>query len=174
MTYISNLIIPLMVLFIIFYGVKKKVNVYDEFLSGVTESFPMIAKIFPCLLSMMLGINIFLKSGVLNFFIELLKPIFDIIRVPIEVLPMMIMRPISGTSSLAILNNLFSDFGPDSFIGRLGSVIQGSTDTTFYVLTLYFGSVGIKKIRYSLWAGLFADVVGIITSIMVVHFFFGY
>ena len=87
---------------------------------------------------------------------------------------MMIMRPISGTSSLAILNNLFSDFGPDSFIGRLGSVIQGSTDTTFYVLTLYFGSVGIKKIRYSLWAGLFADVVGIITSIMVVHFFFGY
>ena len=97
----------------------------------------------------MLGINIFLKSGVLNFFIELLKPIFDIIRVPIEVLPMMIMRPISGTSSLAILNNLFSDFGPDSFIGRLGSVIQGSTDTTFYVLTLYFGSVGIKKIRYS-------------------------
>ena len=84
------------------------------------------------------------------------------------------MRPISGTSSLAILNNLFSDFGPDSFIGRLGSVIQGSTDTTFYVLTLYFGSVGIKKIRYSLWAGLFADVVGIIASIMVVHFFFGY
>ena len=134
----------------------------------------MIAKIFPCLLAMMLGINIFLKSGVLNFFIELLKPIFDIIRVPIEVLPMMIMRPISGTSSLAILNNLFSDFGPDSFIGRLGSVIQGSTDTTFYVLTLYFGSVGIKKIRYSLWAGLFADVVGIIASIMVVHFFFGY
>lgn len=174
MTFISNLIIPLMVLYIIVYGVLKKVNVYDEFLEGATESFSMITKIFPCLLAMMLGINIFLKSGVLSFFLNFLDPFFNLIRVPIEVLPMMIMRPISGTSSLAILNNLFQDFGPDSFIGRLGSVIQGSTDTTFYVLTLYFGSVGIKKIRYSLWAGLFADLVGIIVSVLVVHWFFGY
>ena len=85
----------------------------------------------------------------------------------------MIMRPISGSSTLAILNNLYESFGPDSFIGRLGSVIQGSTDTTFYVITLYFGSVGIKKIRYALWAGLFADLVGITASIVIVSFFFG-
>lgn len=174
MTFISNMIIPFMVLCIIIYGVYKKVNVYDEFLDGASESFGMIAKIFPCLLAMMLGINVFLKSGALNFFLQFLETIFNIIKVPIQVLPMMVMRPISGTSSLAILNNLFADFGPDSLIGRLGSVIQGSTDTTFYVLTLYFGSIGIKKIRYSLWAGLFADLVGIIASIIVVKLFFGY
>lgn len=174
MTFISNMIIPFMVLIIIIYGAYKKVNVYDEFLDGASESFGMIAKIFPCLLAMMLGINVFLKSGALNFFLQFLEPIFNIIKVPIQILPMMVMRPISGTSSLAILNNLFADFGPDSLIGRIGSVIQGSTDTTFYVLTLYFGSIGIKKIRYSLWAGLFADLIGIIASIIVVKLFFGY
>ena len=174
MTFISNMIIPFMVLGIIVYGVYKKVDVYDDFLDGASESFGMIAKIFPCLLAMMLGINVFLKSGVLNFFLNFLEPIFNIIKVPIQVLPMMVMRPISGTSSLAILNNLFADFGPDSLIGRLGSVIQGSTDTTFYVLTLYFGSVGIKKIKYSLWAGLFADLAGIVASVIVVKLFFGY
>lgn len=174
MTFISNMIIPFMVLGIIVYGVYKKVDVYDDFLDGASESFGMIAKIFPCLLAMMLGINVFLKSGALNFFLNFLEPIFNIIKVPIQVLPMMVMRPISGTSSLAILNNLFADFGPDSLIGRLGSVIQGSTDTTFYVLTLYFGSVGIKKIKYSLWAGLFADLAGIVASVIVVKLFFGY
>lgn len=172
MTFISNLIIPAMVLFIIIYGLKKKVNVYDEFLTGASESFEMIMKIFPCLLAMILGVNIFLESGIINLIYDVLKPLFNIIKVPIETLPMMIMRPISGTSTLAILNNLFEQFGPDSLIGRLASIIQGSTDTTFYVLTLYFGSIGIKKIKYALWAGLFADLIGIIASIIVTSFFF--
>lgn len=169
---ISNLIIPLMVLFIIIYGIKKKVNIYDEFLTGSTESFGMILKIFPCLLAMILGINIFLKSGLLNIIINILEPFFDLIKIPIQVFPMMIMRPISGTSSLAILNNLFETFGPDSIIGILGSIIQGSTDTTFYVITLYFGSIGIKKIRYALWAGLFADLIGITVSIIITNILF--
>lgn len=85
---------------------------------------------------------------------------------------MAIMRPISGSSSLAILNNLFQEYGPDSFIGRVGSVIQGSTETTFYVLTLYFGSVGIKKIRHALWVGLLVDLIGILVSIIIVGLFF--
>lgn len=169
---ISNLIIPLMVLFIIIYGIKKKVNIYDEFLTGSTESFGMVLKIFPPLLAMILGINIFLKSGLLTLITNVLEPLFYIIKVPIEVFPMMIMRPISGTSSLAILNNLFETFGPDSIIGILGSIIQGSTDTTFYVITLYFGSVGIKKIRYALWAGLFADLIGITASIIITNILF--
>ena len=172
MNFISNLIIPTMVLFIIIYGLKKKVNVYDEFLLGASESFEMVIKIFPCLLAMILGVNIFLESGIINLIYDVLKPLFDVIKVPIETLPMMIMRPISGTSTLAILNNLFEQFGPDSFIGRLGSIIQGSTDTTFYVLTLYFGSIGIKKIKYALWAGLFADLIGIIAAITVTSLFF--
>lgn len=169
---ISNLIIPLMVLFIIIYGIKKKVNIYDEFLTGSTESFGMVLKIFPPLLAMILGINIFLKSGLLTLITNVLEPLFYIIKVPIEIFPMMIMRPISGTSSLAILNNLFETFGPDSIIGILGSIIQGSTDTTFYVITLYFGSIGIKKIRYALWAGLFADLIGITASIIITNILF--
>lgn len=169
---ISSLIIPLMVLFIILYGIIKKVNIYDEFLVGSTESFGMILKIFPCLLAMILGINIFLKCGILDLLSNVLEPIFSYIKIPIQVLPMMIMRPISGTSTLAILNNLLIDFGPDSIIGTLGSIIQGSTDTTFYVITLYFGSIGIKKIRYALWAGLFADLIGITASIIITNLLF--
>lgn len=172
MTYISSLLIPLLVLFIIVYGYIKKVNIYDDFLLGTTESFSMVLKIFPCLLAMILGINIFLKSGILDLLFGLCSPLFELIKVPIQVLPMMIMRPISGSSTLAILNNLFLDFGPDSLIGRLASVIQGSTDTTLYVITLYFGSVGIKKIKYALWAGLFADLIGIITSVIIVNLCF--
>ncbi len=167
MNYIANLIIPIMVLFIVVYGIKHKVNVYDEFLNGATESFEMVLKIFPCLLAMILGINIFLKSGIVELLYNVINPFFKLINIPTQIFPMIIMRPISGTSTLAILNDLFKTYGPDSFIGRLASIIQGSTDTTFYVLTLYFGSIGIKKIRYSMIAGLFADFVGITAAILI-------
>ena len=99
MSNLSNIIIPLMVLFIVIYGFYKKVNIYDEFLKGASESFKMIAKIFPNLLAMMLSINIFLKSGVLDLIYNLLRPLFNLIKIPIEILPMIIMRPISGTST---------------------------------------------------------------------------
>lgn len=121
------------------------------------------------MLAMIFGINIFLKSGIIDYLFILLKP-FNFI--PSEIFPMVILRPISGGATLATLNNIFSKYGPDSISGLISSVIQGSTDTTFYVITLYFGSVGIKKIRYSLYAGLFADLVGIISAIIVVKLFF--
>ena len=108
----------------------------------------------------------------LDFILSFLNPIFTLIKVPVEILPLALVRPISGSASLAYLNNIFSTNGPDSFIGLLGSVIQGCTDTTFYVITLYFGSIGIKKIRYSLFASLFADLVGIIASIIIVNLLF--
>ena len=170
---ISTLMIPLLVLLIALYGLHKKINIYDAFVDGSKESFDMILSMFPCLLAMMLGINLFLKSGFLDFIFELVTPFFSYIKVPIEILPMAIMRPISGTSALAILNDIFAQFGPDSFIGRVASVIQGCTDTTFYVLTLYFGSIGIKKIKHALWVGLCADIIGIVFSIIIVGLLFG-
>ena len=166
MNNISNYIIPIIVLIIILYALKKIVDIYDTFIDGTKESFDMTLKVFPNLLAMVFGVNIFLKSGVLDFIFNNLKPIFSYINVQIEILPMAIMRPISGSASLAILNDLFLNYGPDSFIGTVASIIQGSTDTTFYVLTLYFGSIGIKKIRYAMWAGLFSDLVGIVTAII--------
>lgn len=163
MNTISNLIIPLLVLIVILYALKKKVPIYDVFIDGAEESFDMVLKLFPCLLAMIVGVNIFLKSGII-------VSIFKFITViPTEILPMIFMRPISGTSSLAILTNIFETFGPDGFLGTLASFIQGSTDTTFYVITLYFGSIGIKKIRYAMWAGLFADFIAIVASIIMVN-----
>lgn len=169
---ISDLIIPTIVLVVIVYGIKKKLNIYDVFIDGARESVDLVLMIFPYILGMIFAINLFLNTNILFNITNFLKPLFDYLHMPVEVLPMAIMRPISGNSSLAILNNLFINYGPDSMIGRLGSVIQGSNDTTLYVLTLYFGSVGIKKIRYALWAGLLSDLCGIIISVIVVNLLF--
>jgi len=162
---ISNYVIPIVVLFVLFYAIIKKVNIYDVFIEGAKESFDMVLKLFPCLLAMILAVNIFLKSDIVNFF-------SFISFIPNKIIPMIIMRPISGTSSLAVLTNIYELFGPDSSLGLMGSFIQGTTDTTFYVITLYFGSIGIKKIKYALWAGLFADLVSIVISVLVVNLFF--
>lgn len=171
-TFICSLILPILVLFIIGYGFIKKNNVYDDFIDGAKQSFDIIISMFPCMLAMIFGINIILESGFIDYFFKLFSSFFSKLNIPIEILPMAIMRPISGSSALAILNNLFSVYGPDSLIGRIASVIQGSTDTTLYVLTLYFGSIGIKKIRYAMYVGLIADLIGIISSIIIVNILF--
>ena len=134
----------------------------------------MIKNLFPTFIAMILAVNLFIDSGFLEFVFSTLKSSFEIIKIPIDILPLAIVKPISGSASLAYLNNIFTKYGPDSFIGYLASVMQGSTDTTLYVIGLYFGSIGIKKIRYSLFAGLCADLIGIITSIIVVKIIFNY
>ena len=107
---ISNLIIPLLVLSIIIYGIYKKVDIYDVFIEGSKESFDVIYSMFPCILSMILGVNIFIKSGVINIILNLFKPIFNILSVPIEIIPLALMRPISGNAALALLNNIYESF----------------------------------------------------------------
>lgn len=154
------------------HGFIKKIDIYDTFIEGVKESFSMISSLFPTFIAMILAINLFINSGFLDYILSFLKPLFDLIKVPVEILPLAIVRPISGSASLAYLNNIFTNHDPDSFIGLLSSVMQGCTDTTMYIITLYFGSVGIKKIRYSLFAGLCADLIGIIASIIIVNLFF--
>ncbi|MEG1647831.1 MAG: spore maturation protein [Bacilli bacterium] len=168
----TKYLLPILVLIIIGYGLYKKTDIYDTFIEGAKESFDMIFKMFPSLLGMILGVNIFIKSNFLNFLFQFLGRFITLIEIPIEVFSLGIIRPISGGASLALLNNLLENFGPDSLTGRIASVMQGSTDTTFYVLTLYFGTIGIKKIKHSLWVGLFADLVGLIVSIFVVKIMF--
>lgn len=172
MQMISNLILPLIVLLIVIYGVKKKINVYDTFTSGAKESFDMTIKLFPTLIGMILGVNIFVKSGVLEFFLKLIQPIFNIIKIPSQIIPIAIMRPISGSSGLALLNNILENYGADHIISRIASIIQGSTDTTLYVITLYFGSIGIKKIKYALKAGLLADLIGVVSALLLAKIMF--
>ena len=145
---IANIILPLIVLLIVIYGIYRKVDVFDVFIIGVKEGLSMTLQIFPTILAMIVSINIFLKSNILQDITVYLKPIFNILKFPSEILPLAILRPISGSSSLIMLNNILSIYGTDSYIGRVASVIQGSTDTTIYILGLYFGSICIKKIKY--------------------------
>ena len=132
----------------------------------------MIKTLFPTLLAMIFAINIFISSGFLELLFLALRPVIGILKIPVEILPIALMRPISSGATLAYLNNIYKVNGPDSFIGLLGSVIQGCTDTTIYVISLYFGYVGIKKTRYSIPAGLIADLIGITASIIVVKTLF--
>lgn len=169
---VSKLIIPLFILTIIFYGLIKKINIYDSFLNGAKEGLTTCYNIFPSIIAMVFAVNIFLNSNFLEHLFSFLIPILSKINLPIDILPMAVLRPISGTASLSIMNDIFTKYGPDSFVGLLASTIQGSTDTTIYVLALYFSSIKITKTRHALINGLFADLVGIIISFIVVSLIF--
>ena len=169
----SNYIVPIFVLFIILYGFKKKVNIYDSFLVGAKDGLLTTFRIAPAVIAMVFATNIFLNSHFLEFVFSYFIPILKALNIPISVIPMALVRPISGTASLAIMSNIFELYGPDSFVGRLASNLQGCTDTTIYVLALYFGSVKITKTKHALSAGLFADAVGIIAAFVITFLFFG-
>lgn len=167
-----HFIIPGIVFLIVFYGFYKKIDVYEAFISGVKEGLSMALKIFPTMFAMVISIDVLIKSNALNALITLIEPICLRLSVPKEILPLALVRPISGSSSLVLMSDLLKTYGPDSFIGRVASLIQGSTDTTIYIIGLYFSSIGIKKIKYSLIVGLLADLFAIILSILVVSYFF--
>ena len=169
---ISLIALPFIVLFIILYGFKKKVNVYDEFLIGAKDGIITSFKILPNLVAMVFAVNILVKSNILNDTFDFLTPILSKINITSDIIPMCFLRSISGNSTLVLMLNIFKLYGPDSIMGLLASTIQGSSDTTFYVIALYFGSVGIVKSRYALPVGLFADFIGIIASFTLVYLFF--
>jgi len=172
MEIVSKLILPIFIFIIIFYGLKKKINIYDSFLEGAKEGLVTTFSIFPAVIAMIFAINIFLDSGVLYFIAGFFKSLLETLNIELEILPMALLRPISGNASLAIMNEIFMKFGPDSFTGRLASVLQGCTDTTIYVIALYFGTVKITKIKHALSVGLFADLVGIIMAFVLTNLFF--
>ena len=166
------MIVSFIVLFIIIYAFFKGTDVYDSFVCGSKEGFVIIKKMFPSMLAMILAINIFTSSGSVNYLFSFLKPFFSFFNIPFEILPIMLLRPVSGSFGLGLLNNIYKNYGPDSFIGLLSSVIQGSSDTTIYIITLYFGTIGIKKIRHSLWVGLLCDLFMIFFSIVFLTLFY--
>lgn len=160
------------ILIITIYGLIKKENIYDHFINGVEEAYECILKIFPNILGMILSVNILLKSNFINNILNIIKPVFQVLRIPVEIIPLALTRPISASSTLALLNDIYTNYGVDSFIGKLASIIQSSTDTTVYIIMLYFGSIGIKKIRHSLVVGLLADLSSVIISIIIANLFF--
>ncbi len=168
----NNIIIPSIVIFILIYGLVKKVDIYDEFLEGVLEGINMSLKIFPTMFAMTICINVLLKSNIINDITNMVAPFLKFINFPHQLLSLALMRPVSGSSSLIIMDSILKQNGPDSFIGRVASVMQGSSDTTIYIISLYFSSVGIKKIKYSLIVGLLADLMAVIFSLITIRFLF--
>lgn len=170
---ISSYAIPVVILVIVIIGFFKEVSVYDAFIEGAGEGIRITVKIIPSLIGLITAVGVFRASGALDFIIGLLKPISDIAGLPAEALPLAILRPISGSASLAVLADLLKGYGPDSFIGRVASTMMGSTETTFYTIAVYYGSVGIKKIRYTLAAALIADLTSVLASAWACRLIFG-
>ncbi|MFD1360597.1 spore maturation protein [Lentibacillus salinarum] len=173
MATISTWLIPCFILIVLFVATWKRIPAYEMFVEGGKDGVKMAFSLLPFLVGMIVAISILRSSGALDAFIQLISPFLIFIGIPPEIIPLAMVRPISGTAALGMTTELIGTHGPDSFIGRLASTMQGSTDTTLYILTIYFGAVGIRKMRYALKVGLLADLVGIITSIIVVTLIFG-
>lgn len=170
---LSRWAIPIVLLLVPLIAAARKVNVFETFVEGAEAGFATAIKTIPYLVAMLVAVSVFRASGALDYMVQLFTPILSAVGMPAEVLPHAIMRPLSGGAALGIATDVVKSNGPDSFIGRLVSTMQGSSDTTFYVLTLYFGSVGISRYRYSIISGLSADFTTLIASIYVCHKVFG-
>lgn len=170
---ISLWLIPATIGFILLYGTWKKVPTYESFVEGGKEGIHVAFSIIPYLVGMLVSVSIFRASGALDYMMGFVKPLAEAVGLPAEVVPLAMMRTISGTAALGMTTDLIATYGPDSFIGRLASTIQGSTETTLYVLTVYFGAVGIKKMGDALKVGVLADILSFIVSFLIVLLVFG-
>ena len=169
---ISSWIIPAIVLITLVCGIVKKVPVYETFIDGAKEGLKVSVNIVPYLVAIIVAVSMLRASGALDLAAELFKGVLAWMKVPVDVLPVMVVRSLSGSAVLGLFSEIANNFGPDSYTTKLSAIMVGSSETTFYVLAVYFGSVGVKKFRHALCAGLFADVVGIIAAILVARWLF--
>ncbi len=165
MIYISKIIIPLITIIVIIYGLIKKIDIYDIFIDGVKEGLDLSLKIFPSMFAMIISVTVLIKS---NIIMDIISNV-NITLFPKEILPIAILRPISSSSSLMILNNILKIYGPDNIVSKIASIITGSTDTTIYIIGMYYASIKVKKIKHSLIVGLLADLTCIIISIIIIN-----
>ena len=169
---VSVAAIPFLLVFFPLYGALKGVKVYEELVDGGKEGFQVAIRIIPYLVMMLLAISMFRGGGGIELMTRALRPVLDALRFPPELLPMALMRPLSGSGSLAIFTDLVKQLGPDNIITRMAGTIYGSTETTFYVVAVYFGAVGIQRTRHAIPAGLIADLAGIIASVIICRMMF--
>ena len=170
---VTSLVIPGVIAAVMIIGLCKKVNVFDTFISGAKEGMRTAINILPALVALMVAVTMFKASGALDILTYSFRPLTDRAGIPKEVLPLALLRPISGSGALAMLETILSDYGPDSFIGRVASVLQGSTETTFYTIAVYYGAVGIKNTRHTVFAAIAADFAGLVMSCVAVRLIFG-
>ncbi len=172
-TILSVAAIPLVIVVFLIWGAVRRVKVYETFVEGAKEGFSTALRIIPYLVAMLVAIGIFRASGAMDILVGIVAPVTNLIGMPAEALPMAFMRPLSGSASLGIMTELMKAHGADSFIGILASTMYGSSETTFYVLAVYFGSVGISKVRHAVLVGIIADVTGMLAALWAVRLFLG-
>ena len=172
----ANIILMLIIIAFILAGVRKKVNVYDAFIEGAKDGFTTAVRIIPYLIAILVGIGVFRASGAMDMLIDGIKYGVGALGGNtdfVEALPTALMKPLSGSGARGMMIDTMTTYGADSFVGRLSCIFQGSTDTTFYILAVYFGSVGVAKTRHAVTCGLLADLAGIIAAIAIAYMFFG-
>ena len=169
---ISLWILPAILLIILTVGLVKKVPLYEAFTEGAKDGFSVAVNIIPYLVAILVSISMLRASGAIDMCGSLLSGVLTKISVPVDVLPLMIVRSLSGSAALGVFSDIANNFGPDAYATKLAAVIVGSSETTFYVLAVYFGAVKIAKVRYALLTGLIADAIGIMVAIVVAHQFF--
>lgn len=167
--YILKSIIPIIFILIIIYGMIKGKKVYEWFVEGAKDGLITCLKIFPYLLAMIIAVRIFREAGLLNIVNTMLAPLGNLIGLPEEIIPLTLVKPLSGSGAVGVFTEILREYGADSFIGLTASVIMGTTETIFYTITVYFGAIKIKKIRHTLWTAIMADMVAIISAITLVR-----
>ncbi|MEI6185266.1 MAG: nucleoside recognition domain-containing protein, partial [Bacteroidota bacterium] len=171
----GNVLLLIIIVAIIIGGVVKKLNVFDAFIEGAQHGFGVVLKVIPYFVGMLVAIRVFRDSGSLTYLVNGISYLISLTGIDTAftpALPVAIMKPFSGGGARGLMLDTMKTYGADSFVGQLASTFQGSSDTTFYIIALYYGSVGIKKIRYSLWAGIAADIIGVICAILIGYIFF--
>ena len=167
---ISLWILPVIILTILTLGLIKKIPVYEVFTEGAKDGFKVSINIIPYLVAIIVCISMLRASGFIEYIGTLFSSLFEYLKVPIEVLPIMIVRSLSGSAALGVFSDIAHNLGPDAYATKLAAIMVGSSETTFYVLAVYFGAVGIKKFRYAMITGILADIIGIVAAIFVCHF----
>jgi spore maturation protein B len=170
--YISNYIIPFIIFYIIGLGLLTRTAIYDEFIKGAKDGFKVVLDIMPTLIGLMVAIGILRASGTLDLLSKLLKPITDLLHFPSELLPLVLVKMFSSSAATSLLLDVFKEYGPDSYLGRLVSIILSSTETIFYTMAVYFMAAGVKKSRYTLVGALVATLAGIISSLLITNLVF--
>lgn len=167
-SFISSMAMPFIILMIVVFGMIEKNKIFDTFVDGAKEGLEIVFNIFPTLIGLFVAIGALRSSGIIDTIVRFSEPVLDLINFPSEIMPLALLRPISGSASIAVATDIMKNFGVDTKLGLIASTIMGSTETTLYTIAVYTSAVGIKKTRFVLVAALIADIVGMLVSVMVV------
>ena len=170
---LSSLVIPVLLAAVAVYGMGKRVDVYSALTHGAEEGLTVLLRIIPALVGLLTAVSMFRASGAMEWLSRLCAPVLNWVGIPPELMPLMLIRPVSGSGALAVASDVITAHGPDSYAGRVAAVMLGSTETTFYTIAVYFGSAGIHRTRHAVPAALTADLTGFLASALAVRLFFG-